>query len=143
MAIYRERASAIAGRNTEVHSRKHTRQAHPSQPDLRRCGEEALLKECVIDQLSFCFDAEEGNVAEAPRCEWPLNRVDDIRLFLRLHARGNELARRQLIVRVTVVLCVTFPDVPLKERVCLPALALPPTVIVTVACAELVPLSVT
>jgi hypothetical protein len=60
-----------------------------------------------------------------------------------LPARGNELARRQLIVRVTVVLYVMFPDVPLKVRVCLPVLVLPPTVIVTVACAELVPFSVT
>jgi hypothetical protein len=44
---------------------------------------------------------------------------------------------------VAVVLCVTVPDVPLKVSVCLPVFALPATVIVTVACAELVPLSVT
>lgn len=47
------------------------------------------------------------------------------------------------MVRVAVVLCVTVPDVPLKVSVCLPVFALPPTVIVTVACAEVVPLSVT
>jgi hypothetical protein len=47
------------------------------------------------------------------------------------------------MVRVAVVLCVTVPDVPLKVSVCLPVLAFPFTVIVTVACAELVPLSVT
>ena len=41
------------------------------------------------------------------------------------------------------MLCVTLPDVPLRVRVCFPVLAPPPTVIVTVACAELVPLSVT
>jgi len=55
----------------------------------------------------------------------------------------TELARRQLMVRVTVVLCVTVPDVPLKVRVRFPVFAPPPTVIVTVACAELVPLGVT
>jgi hypothetical protein len=48
-----------------------------------------------------------------------------------------------LIVRVTVVLCVTVPDVALKVSVCFPVFAPPPTVIVTVACAELVPLRVT
>jgi len=47
------------------------------------------------------------------------------------------------MVRVTVVLCVTVPDVPLKVRVRFPVFAPPPTVIVTVACAELVPLGVT
>jgi hypothetical protein len=47
------------------------------------------------------------------------------------------------MVRVTVVLCVTVPDVPLKVRVRFPLFAPPPTVIVTVACAELVPLSAT
>jgi len=55
----------------------------------------------------------------------------------------TELARRQLMVRMTVVLCVTVPDVPLNVRVRFPVLAPPPTVIVTVACAELVPLIVT
>jgi hypothetical protein len=55
----------------------------------------------------------------------------------------TELAHRQLIVRVTVVLCVTVPDVPLKVSVRFPVFAPPATVIVTVACAELVPLSVT
>ena len=57
--------------------------------------------------------------------------------------RHTELARRQLMVRVTVVLCVMVPDVPLRVSVCLPVFAPPPTVMVTVACAELVPLSVT
>lgn len=57
-------------------------------------------------------------------------------------ARHTELARRQLMVRVTVVPCVTVPDVPLRVSVCLPMFAPPPTVMVTVACAELVPLSV-
>jgi len=47
------------------------------------------------------------------------------------------------MVRVAVVLCVTVPDVPLKVSVRFPVFAPPPTVIVTVACAELVPLSVT
>jgi hypothetical protein len=47
------------------------------------------------------------------------------------------------MMRVAVVLCVTVPDVPLKVSVCLPVLAFPPTVIVTVACAEDVPFSVT
>jgi hypothetical protein len=48
-----------------------------------------------------------------------------------------------LIVRVAVVLCVTVPDVPLKVSVRLPVFAPPPTVMVTIACAEFVPLSVT
>lgn len=50
---------------------------------------------------------------------------------------------RQLIVRETVVLCVTDPDVPFTVSVCVPLLAFLPTVTVTVACAELVPLRVT
>ena len=49
----------------------------------------------------------------------------------------------QLIVRVTVVLCVRVPDVPLRVSVRLPVFVFPPTVIVTVACAELVPFSAT
>jgi aromatic ring-opening dioxygenase catalytic subunit (LigB family) len=53
------------------------------------------------------------------------------------------LVRHQMIVRLAVMLCATVPDVPLKVRVCFPVLALAPTVIVTVTCAELVPLSVT
>jgi len=49
-------------------------------------------------------------------------------------AHQTELAPRQLMVRVTVVLCMTVPDVPLKVRVRLPVFAPPPTVMVTVAC---------
>jgi hypothetical protein len=49
----------------------------------------------------------------------------------------------QMIVRLTVMLCATVPDVPLKVRVCFPVFAFPLTVIVTAACTELVPLSVT
>jgi hypothetical protein len=44
---------------------------------------------------------------------------------------------------VAVVLCVTVPEDPLRVSVWLPILAFPPTVMVTVACAELVPLNVT
>jgi hypothetical protein len=58
-------------------------------------------------------------------------------------AHPTELAGRQLMVRVAVVLCVKVPDVPLNVSECCPVLAFPLTVIVTVACAELVPLSVT
>ena len=58
-------------------------------------------------------------------------------------AHQTELVDHQMIVRLTVMLCATVPDVPLKVRVCFPVFAPPPTVIVTVACAELVPLSVT
>lgn len=50
---------------------------------------------------------------------------------------------RQLIVRETVVLWVSDPDEPFRVRVCAPRLAFLPTVTVTVACAELVPLRVT
>ena len=49
----------------------------------------------------------------------------------------------QLMVRETVVLCMTDPDVPFRVSVCVPRLAFLPTVTVTVACAELVPLRVT
>jgi hypothetical protein len=58
-------------------------------------------------------------------------------------AYGSAKAHRQLIVRETVVLCVTDPDVPFRVRVCAPLFAFLPTVKVTVACAELVPLRVT
>lgn len=51
--------------------------------------------------------------------------------------------RRQLIVRVTVVLCVMEPDVPFNVRVYVPTVACFDTVTVTVACAEFVPFNVT
>jgi len=51
--------------------------------------------------------------------------------------------RRQLIVRVTVVLCTMEPDVPFNVRVYVPTVACFDTVTVTVACAEFVPFNVT
>jgi len=47
------------------------------------------------------------------------------------------------MVRLTVTLCVTEPDVPFKVRVCVPVAAFLATVTVTVACDEFVPFSVT
>ena len=47
------------------------------------------------------------------------------------------------MVRLTVVLCESVPDVPVSVRVRVPVVALLLTVTVTVDCAEFVPFSVT
>jgi hypothetical protein len=60
-----------------------------------------------------------------------------------LPADENELVYRQLIVRVTVVLCVMDPDVPFNVSVYVPTVACFPTAIVTLACAEFTPFNVT